>query len=64
MGANAAKSTIIKLKPKFLPEKNIYFGGELEKEMAESLNTFDILWYSPEDSEKLEEGQPLLMLLF
>jgi hypothetical protein len=55
MGANEAKSTIIKLKPQFNPEKNIYFGGELEKEMVETFNTFDILWYAPEDSEKLEE---------
>ena len=55
MGANEDKSTIIKLKPQFIPEKNIYFGGELEKEMVETFNTFDILWYAPENSEKLEK---------
>ena len=55
MGANTSNSTIIKLKPQFIPEKNISFGGELEKEMIETFNTFDILQYAPEDSEKLEE---------
>ena len=49
------KSTIVKLKPQFIPEKNISFGGTLEKEMIETFNTFDILWYAPENSEKLEQ---------
>ena len=53
MGANTC--TIVKLKPKFIEGKNISFGGELEKEMIETFNTFDILWYAPEDCEKLEE---------
>ena len=53
VGFNA--STIVKLKPQFNPERNISFGGELEKEMIETFNTFDILWYAPENSEKLEE---------
>ena len=49
------ESTVIKLKPKFIPERNISFGGEIEKEMIETFNTFDILWFAPENSEKLEE---------
>ena len=53
MGNN--EGTIVKLQPKFIPEKNISFGGIPEKEMIETFNTFDILWYAPEDSEKLEE---------
>ena len=53
MGANTC--TIVKLNPKFIEGKNISFGGELEKEMIETFNTFDILWYAPEDCEKLEE---------
>ena len=49
------ESTLVKLKPKFIPGRNISFGGILEKKMIETFNTFDILWYAPEDSEKLEE---------
>ena len=46
---------IIKQKPHFSPKKNISFGGKEEKEMIETFNSFDILWYAPENSEKLEE---------
>jgi hypothetical protein len=51
----AKETTIVKLKPQFIPEKNISFGGKLEKEMIETFNTFDILWYAPESSEKIEQ---------
>ena len=34
--------------------KNISFGGKKEEEMIQKFNTFDILWYAPENSEKLE----------
>lgn len=47
--------TTIKLQPQFSPNRNISFGGDKEKEMLETFNIFDILWYAPENSEKLEE---------
>ena len=54
MGNNESSYTI-KLKPKIIPERNISFGGKYEKEMLETFNTFDILWYAPENAEKLEQ---------
>ena len=53
MGAQENK--VVKLSPKFDPKRNISFGGDLEKEMIETFNTFDILYYAPENSEKLDE---------
>ena len=49
------KCNIVKLQPQYTPGRNFSFGGDKEKEMIESFNTFDILWYAPENSEKLEE---------
>ena len=54
MGNNETSLTV-KLKPKIIPEKNISFGVKYEKEMLETFNTFDILWYAPENTEKLEQ---------
>ena len=51
----AKENRVVKLSPKFDPKRNISFGGNLEKEMIETFNTFDILWYAPENSEKLDE---------
>jgi len=48
-------SKIVKEAPYFDPKKSISFGGKEEKEMIEKFNAFDIVWYAPEDSEKLEE---------
>jgi len=48
-------SKLIQLKPHLDPKKNISFGGEIEEEMINKFNAFDILWFSPENSEKLEE---------
>ena len=47
--------TIFKLQPQFTPGRNISFGGTKEKEMINTFNIFNILWYAPENSEKLEE---------
>ena len=48
-------SKLIQLKPHLDKNKNISFGGKIEEEMIQKFNAFDILWYSPENSEKLEE---------
>ena len=41
---------------KSLPDenKNIAFGGTIEEEMIQKFFAFDIIWYAPKDSEKLE----------
>ena len=46
---------IVQLKPDFTPEKNISFGGDLEKRMIHEFNFFNIFWFAPKDAEKLEE---------
>ena len=46
---------IFKTTPHLDPKKNISFGGQEEKEMIQKFNAFNILWYAPKDSEKLEE---------
>jgi len=48
-------SKIVKQRPHFDPRKNISLGGDLETRMIQEFNQFDIVWYSPENSEKLEE---------
>jgi len=48
-------SKIFKTVPFYNPRKNISFGGEEEEQMIQKFNAFDILWYAPKDSEKLEE---------
>ena len=48
-------SQIIKQRPHFDSRKNISFGGDLEERMIQEFNQFDIVWYCPENSEKLEE---------
>ena len=45
----------VQLKPYFAPEKNISFGGDLEKRMKQEFNLFNIFWCAPENAEKLEE---------
>ena len=46
---------IIKQRPHLDLKKNITFGGKEEEEMVQRFNTHDIIWYAPENSEKLEE---------
>ena len=41
--------------PHFNKKQNISFGGEEEEEMIQKFNAFNILWYAPENSEKLDE---------
>ena len=48
-------SKIFKTIPFYDPKKNISFGGEEEEKMIQEFNAFDILWYAPKESEKLEE---------
>jgi len=47
-------SKIFKLKSISDKRKDISFGGILEEKMLQKFNIFDIIWYSPKDSEKLE----------
>ena len=51
---NVDQSKTFTLKPIPDKDKNISFGGKIEEEMIQKFNTFDILWYAPENSEKLE----------
>ena len=46
---------IVQLKPDFTQEKNISFGGEIEKKMINEFNFFNIFWFAPKNAEKLEE---------
>ena len=46
---------IFKTIPHFNKNRNISFGGEEEEEMIQKFNAFNILWYAPEVSEKIEE---------
>ena len=46
--------TTFTLKPIPDQTKYISFGGKIEEKMIQKFNTFDILWYAPENSEKLE----------
>ena len=48
-------SKIVSQKPHFSEEKNISFGGKIEKDMIDRFISFDILWYAPDSSEKLEK---------
>ena len=48
-------SKIIKQRPHYDPKEIFFFGGDLEEQMIYQFNSYDIIWYSPEDSEKLEE---------
>ena len=48
-------SKIVKQRPHYDQRKNITLGGDLEAQMIQEFNQFDIVWYSPENSEKLEE---------
>ena len=41
-------------KPHISESNNICFGGEKEQEMINKFISFDILWYAPDSSEKLE----------
>ena len=52
MGNNQPTTYTLKSIPD--EKKNISFGGIKEEEMIQKFNTFDILWYAPENSEKLE----------
>ena len=47
-------SKIITQKPHISEDKHIYFGGEEEEDMINKFISFDILWYAPDSSEKLE----------
>ena len=49
------QSKLITLTPFPDKTKNISLGGDKEKEMIQKFNAFDIIWYAPEDSEKLEK---------
>ena len=49
------KGENIKQEPIFINEKNIYIKGKEQEDMIQHFNLFDILWYAPENSEKLEE---------
>ena len=49
----------IKQRPHFDPKKNISFGGYLEEQMIQGFNAVDIVWYSPENSVKLENWRAL-----
>ena len=53
MGGENAK--IITQKPHILKDNDICFGGEKEQEMINNFISFDILWYGPDSSEKLEK---------
>jgi len=56
MGNNGSKiDKLIKQEPFYIQGRNISFGGKEEEEMIQNFNSFDILWYAPENSEKLEE---------
>ena len=44
----------IRQKPHISEDKNISFGGKEEEDMINQFNAFDILWYAPDSSEKLE----------
>ena len=48
-------SQIIKQKPHVDLRKNITIGGVLEAKMIQEYNQFDIVWYAPENAEKIEE---------
>jgi len=54
-GASSSKYKIVQLKPVFIEKRNISFGGDEEEEMIQKFNFFNIIWYAPENSEKLEE---------
>jgi len=47
-------SKIVTQKPYISEDKHIYFGGEEEEDMINKFISFDILWYAPDSSEKLE----------
>lgn len=44
----------IKQMPYFSEDINITFGGKEEEDMINKFNAFDILWYAPDSSEKLQ----------
>ena len=52
---------IITQKPHISEAKNICFGCEKEQDMIYKFISFDILWYVPDSSEKLENRKLLLM---
>ena len=53
MGGENAK--IITQKPHISKDNDICFGGEKEQDMINNFISFDILWYAPDSSEKLEK---------
>ena len=56
MGNNGSKiDKLIEQEPFYIQGRNISFGGEEEEKMINNFKAFDILWYAPENSEKLEE---------
>lgn len=60
MGASSSKYKIVQLKPIFIEKRNISFGGDEEEEMIQKFNLFNIIWYAPENSEKLEEWRAFI----
>ena len=54
MGSDEPTPTQFTLKSFPDQNKNISFGGTQEEEMIRKFNTFDIFYYAPENSEKLE----------